>query len=87
MARLGGLVAEPFDEPFDLGDFFLLVFVCRLLTFNAFQPLLHVLRIAAFVVLDAAEGDLHRAVGDAVEEGSVVGDEDDTTVVVGQIVL
>ena len=84
---LGGLVAEPLDEALDLRYLLLLVLVGGLLALNAFQPLLHILRVAALVVLDVAEGDLDGAVGDAVEEGAVVGDEDDAAVVVGQVVF
>ena len=66
LPRLGGLVAETLNETLNLGNLLLLVFVGSLLVLNTLQPLLHILRVAALVVLDGAAGDLHRAVGATV---------------------
>ena len=74
---LGRLVAEAFDEVFGVLDLLLLVLVgAHLLLYALLAELLEA-GVGDFVVVDFAERDFDGARGDIVEEGAVVGHEDD----------
>ena len=83
----GGLVAEAFDEGLDLRH---LALLGRQLRHLAGATLLHlddILAIRAFVVVDAAGGNLDGALGDIIQEGAVVRDEDHGAGIGGEVVL
>ena len=68
--------AELIDELLGVRDVFLLLFGGRLLAGKFFFAPRHVFAVRRFVVVHPGRGDLYRAVGDVVEKGPVVRDED-----------
>ena len=78
---LGRLVAEPLDERLYILDFALLVLVGRALHVDTLLTQADILGIRHLVVIDFAIRDFHRADGDVVQEGSVVRNHQDSTII------
>ena len=72
LVRLSGLVAERLDELLGLLYHLLLVLVGGGLLLYPLGAKFEVFRVRHLVVVDMTEHDLHRAVGDVVEEAPVV---------------
>ena len=87
LVRLGGLVAELFDELLGLLNHPLLVFVGGQLLRPALGAQDDVFRVGNLVVVDFAQRELDRARGHIVQKGTVVRDEQYGAVVVAQVLL
>ena len=83
----GCLVAEAFDEILRVLNLFLLVLVGAELLFPAFLAEFHIFGVGYLVVVNLAQGDFDGSVGDSVDEGAVVGDQDDGATAVGEEIL
>ncbi len=84
---LGGLVAEALDKGYGVLNELLLVVVGAALLLDAFGVEDDILRVVDVVVVDAAARDFDGPGGDAVEEGSVVADEQQCVLAVEQEAL
>ena len=83
----GGFVAEAFNESLYLRHLPLLVGQLRHLAGASLLHLYHILRIGAFVVVDAAGSNLDGATGNVVEESTVMRDEHHGAAVISKIVF
>ena len=84
---LGGLIAEALDKRLGVGDLLLLVLISTQLLLATLLAEHDILIVLHLVVFDMAAGDLQRAVGDVVDEGAVVADEDHGTGALSQELL
>ena len=69
---LGGLVTEGLNKLLGLLYHLLLIFVCGRLLGYSFLPESQILAIRHLIVVNMAEHNLHRTVGDIVQKAAVV---------------
>ncbi len=67
-----GFITKPFDKGFGFLYLLLLVFVGALLLFAAFFSQFDIFRVTHFIIMNMPEHDFDGAVGDGIEEGTVV---------------